>query len=203
MTLLVVGYGLTTSPTVAQQSGIIPILTWHAESFRPADFKGKPFPTRGTKVTVSLDATIGASFADLSRDSIAWYQNDRQFASGVGLTTVTATAAGDRNGRDVFRVVAQGGHPIEMSVVIPVATPRVSIEIIPGAPRRIRALPLFFNVESLSDLSFSWQISIPNSSGSSPDERLLEDSSLPLQGYVVVQNRRTASEYVRQFMPLP
>lgn len=184
-----------------------PFITWHASNLHPSDFEGKPFPTRGTTVTASLTAIEAGKFVDLSKDTILWYRNDRQFSYGAGLTTVSFVTTGERNSRDTIRAVVRDGHPFETAEIIPVAAPKLVFQwlredAVDGPVEVLRAVPFFFNVPAIDGISFSWQLNIPSVPGSKSNERILGNPNREVSGYVLATSQSRIDEYVKRFIPI-
>lgn len=180
-----------------------PFLTWQAESYAPSDFSGKIFPSRGTAVTVGLAALDDGSAIDFSKDTVRWYLNNVRISEGRGVVRLTYTAAGTGNGRDTVRVEVVDGHPIEASILIPVVSPKLVLQISDTPPQSIRAVPFFFNVDDLSELVFTWNLSVNARPSDEANMRYLDDSPRPLAGYVLAQHARRVTEFARSFIPLP
>lgn len=180
-----------------------PFLTWQAENYAPAEFPGKIFPSPGTKVTVGLVALDEASVVDFSKDTVRWYLNNVRGGEGRGVMHFTYTAVGAKNGRDTVRVEVADGHSLEASLLIPVVSPKLVLRISDAPPRSVRAVPFFFNVDSLNELVFTWNLSVNARSSGEPDVRYPDDSPNPLTGYVIAQHARRVTEFARSFIPLP
>lgn len=142
------------------------ILTWNASSFHPSLYPGRVLPSPKSSFAVTASMLTGGKFADLSNRTVTWYENEDRIQSGTGLTAITITTNQDAGTNEVVRAeVAFGTSTVSQSVVIPIAPPSVVIEIpYPGGQVKagsqisLRATPFFFNISSLSDLIFYWQI---------------------------------------------
>ncbi len=154
------------SKTGAQSTNDQIILTWQANNFYPADFEGKAFPSPGSEVVVSLGVIKNGKLADLTSSSIAWSLDGNFMERGLGKQTFSFFAKKTSSGSETVRVSVENGNaPLEYSVNIPVVDPQVVVEIpyfeniVPSnTDITLRAVPYFFNVTSLNDLTFMWQI---------------------------------------------
>lgn len=158
----VFGVTLTRAPQIPPQI----LLTWSAANFYPTTYHGRALPTPGTPITVSVALLQNGTFSDLSNTQIAWYKNEEKMDSGTGLTQITFQPETGEVGNNFVRAeLTLGTSTIDQSVLVPVVNPSVAIEIpYPGASVdansdvTLRATPFFFNISSLQDLLFYWQV---------------------------------------------
>lgn len=140
-------------------------ITWKASNFYPSSFAGKALPTFGTPVTVTLEVTQAGALVDLSQAEITWELDGKFLTGGRNVKRATFTASKGVGETHFVRVAAErGSSSFGTSVRIPVEAPSVSI----GAPYLVRtnlaeaislrALPFFFNVSSLREMSFQWNV---------------------------------------------
>ena len=156
------GITLTRAPQIPPQI----LLTWSASNFYPSTYRGRALPTPGTPVTVSVALLQNGKFADLSNTSIAWYKNEERLDGGTGLTQVTFQPRSGEVGNNFIRAeLSMGTSTIDQSVLVPVVNPSVAIEIpypnslvTANSDVTLRATPFFFNISSLQDLLFYWQV---------------------------------------------
>lgn len=142
------------------------ILTWRAESFTPPDFYGRALPSPGSMVSVSVEETSGGRILDLSRTSLSWSIDGKFFSEGTGLKKINFKAGVAPGSSHFVRVVIErGGEKEEATAQIPVSAPRVAIAVpyypertAPRGGFRVFAMPYFFNVGSLQDLLFFWDV---------------------------------------------
>jgi len=163
--LLVTSYQLLITGAGAQTPSQV-ILTWQAQNFYPADFVGKAAATPNTPVTVSAEVIKDNKFIDVSAAKFFWYVDEDLIAQGIGLKEIKFTV-GKLAGDSYFvrLTINAGQEKIESSVTIPISGQEVVIET--GLPENrvkaeseisLKALPYFFNIDSLEDLVFSWTV---------------------------------------------
>lgn len=140
-------------------------ITWEANNFYPINFEGRAFPSPGTPVTVSVEATIDGKVADLSKAEISWYKDGTRFDYGTGVKESSFTAEELDTNSHFIRVRAViGSATVEKTIRIPVTKPIAVLEV-PYPNRQIPArsiahltsIPYFFNATSISNFTFSWQ----------------------------------------------
>ncbi len=146
-------------------SGPKVLLTWRAQVYVPADYKGRVLPTGGSNIYASVEVIDNGRLVNLSGQEIFWYMNDEFIEGGGNRQTVLFTLP-DRTGTNVdLRVQIpnyKGG--VLKTVTIPVVVPQVVVEApFPGnlvntTAFDLQALPYFFNVQNLSALLFSWKV---------------------------------------------
>lgn len=185
------------------------IVTWEANNFYPTDFKGKPVASPGSQVSVSIEIIRGGKLLNVNSANIAWYLDNDFLSEGIGKKSVAFKAKKKDNGKHVLRAqVERGDEAIETSVQIPVATPRVVIEVpypngLVQAQSEIvlRLVPYFFNNISLSDLKFFWQINDAHQQSANDNQLLLKlgspqtASQRTLRITGTVQNERNLAEF--------
>lgn len=156
---------LITSQAYAQTADQL-IVTWRAENLYPADFVGKPMPTSGSPIQLSVEAVIAGKITNLASADISWFLDETLLERGVGLKTTHFTARSSATNNNFVRAqVKLGAKNLETTVRIPVKQVRVVIEIpttdktLPANSEiQISAVPYFFNIESLENLAFNWVI---------------------------------------------
>ncbi len=159
---LVFGVTLTRAPQIPPQA----LLTWSASNFYPSTYRGRALPTPGTPVTVSVALLQNGKFTDLSNTSVVWYKNEEKFDGGTGLTQITFQPSSGEVGNNFIRAeLSVGTSTIDQSILVPVTNPSVAIEIPypnslvdASSDITLRATPFFFNITSLQDLLFYWQV---------------------------------------------
>lgn len=152
-------------PVVAQTAPSV-IITWQAQNYFPADFPGKARITPSSQVTAAIDMVQGVKLINLSSAQVSWFVNDALVQSGLGLTNITFTASPDANNLVSIRVQIQTGggtyqNSISIQAVAPFSVidhPSVTPNVSAGSSVTLTAWPYFFNVGSLSDLKFTWQV---------------------------------------------
>lgn len=142
------------------------IVTWAARSYYPLGFTGRPLPTAGTPITLSVEATVDGKLMDLSNASVAWYKDGDRFDMGTGLKTSTFNAEENDAGAHFIRVVVTiNTTDVEQMIRIPVTKPVTVLEtpyphrIIPAKSEALfTSVPYFFNAASIQDFIFSWAV---------------------------------------------
>lgn len=157
---------------------------WRAQAYAPADFLGKVFPTERTTIEASFELLGGGKFVDLSKREVIWFANGNEIGEGRGLKNIT------------FKNYAYGGGAIEMEVrvfgfdgratpysfSIPASAPRLVVKSPYDAANlslktlELSALPYFFNVSSLKELAFLWNVNgvAPEGTAGDPDHLSVE-----------------------------
>ncbi len=157
---------LTFTNVSFSQSNTQVIITWRANNFYPANFSGKPLPTPGTPVILDAEILNAGKLMDLSQANFTWYVDEKIISSGQGLKE-TVFNGQKTEGDDYFVRVAieLNGNKFENSTRVPAASPFIVIEnpnadknISPKSQASMEIIPYFFNVSSLDDLIFSWNI---------------------------------------------
>lgn len=152
---------------LAQTSEPIPVITWKARSYVPAEFPGKPLPISNTPILASLEVFVNGKKADISGYRIYWYLNNRLIDRGVGLQSVSVRAPQLLSGGIASlraKIDDYPGFPISKNVDIPVVSPSAVIErSVSGntffsKTLELEAVPYFFNVTDIPFLSFSWKV---------------------------------------------
>lgn len=142
--------------------------SWRAESFAPAWYAGKVFPTRGTPVTASFELIENGRIADLRQVVVRWYVNDslvRNEENGLGIKSLRLTTP-NYPGQDMevrISIPNYKGQPLDALLRIPVTAPEAVIDNAhPGRDVERSSItfgvhPFFFNVSGLGNLNVSWQ----------------------------------------------
>lgn len=142
------------------------IITWQADNFYPADFEGRALPSPGTPIALSAEVMQNNKLLDLSQATFMWYVDETLIGRGVGLKETTFKMQKSPGDYSFVRVVVQtGNNSFESSLRIYAQAPTAVIEgnfpnqVVPaGSQILLQAVPYFFNVLNLNDLSFSWLI---------------------------------------------
>jgi hypothetical protein len=165
LSFLVLGFLLLTSPrATAQVLEPFIFLTWRADSYAPADFRGKVLPTAYTKISAGVEVISNGKTADLARATVNWYLNDNLIAAGPGLRQITFNAPEFENTVYDLRaeILGVGDDFLVKTVEIPVVRPEVVIEA-PFPDKKfssgqivLAAKPYFWN--SVADLIYNWKV---------------------------------------------
>lgn len=154
----------------AQTSEVL--LTWQADAYVPADYAGRVLPARGSTVTAAVELLDSGRLVDLSGNKINWIVDGQIMGSGVGLKTFTFTIPDFESERVrlTARITKSRGVAVEKSADLPVKKPEAVIDI-PYPSKiakerniRLYALPYFFPIKSLEEISFLWKANDARSS---------------------------------------
>ncbi len=151
--------------TISAQEGNV-ILTWQADSFYPADYKGKAPATSGSTVNISAAPVLNNRLVSPSSSEFIWRVNDHLFDKGIGMDEISFDIDEVEGTIYSVSVLVRGeSGEYSNSIKIPVGSPELVIEnprpskfVDLGEKVVLEAVPYFFNVDSLSELSFSWRI---------------------------------------------
>lgn len=188
------------------------MLTWKANSFAPAGYHGKTLPTQGTLIEMSLELIDGGRLASLSPHQIRWYVNDKLQRSGLGVKIFTFTAAASPGNDQNVRAVIMNyrGRDLEKTIAIPVVNPEAVIEapypdlLIQSGANAFKAVPYFFNIANINQLTFRWSANNKTSEGLQENPEIL---NLNVEGgrigdvvniMVVVKNTLNELEFASQ-----
>lgn len=143
------------------------LITWESQNYQPPTYFGKNFPTQNTVADFSLAMIHNNRFVDLSRYNIRWYQNNQLLEQGAGLTKISINILPNGDGIVSIRAVVLNYQQIpEISDLISFVIPQPMLVInAPYENKKIvsgksvfEAMPYFFNIKTLNDLSFRWLI---------------------------------------------
>ena len=169
--LLIIAMLLMDSVSFAQTPPQI-IVTWDAESgSEPSSFVGKTMPTANSLINVSFEVIDGGKPADLSKQTIYWYLNNRLIENRVGtqLITITAPSRAPSILELKIELPAYRGGLLLKTIRIPIAAPQIVIEApypggeVAGRTIAVKAVPYFFKA-GVSELNFRWAVN-----GSAPE----------------------------------
>ena len=154
------------------------LVSWQAKTYTPSWYQGKVFPTKGALIEVSFELIDNGKIADLSKEKIRWYVNDkleRNEESGLGLKNINFSTR-DYPGQitevriEIFHY--KDGDVIGKIIEIPSVKPELVIDF-PYSDNKIgigssifRAFPFFFDVKNLDSLSVEWSAMGQRSEGS-------------------------------------
>jgi len=141
-------------------------LTWHAGNFYPADFTGKPLPTAQSTLTITVTDIINSKVQDLSGRTVTWYVDGEYYANGTGLETISLPVGkGLGSTYSVRATIQSDGGGIDALSIIPIFKAFAAIDapipnlMVPqGTSVALSAIPYFWGVTSINDLSFSWVV---------------------------------------------
>ncbi len=144
------------------------LISWQSKNYAPSWYQGKIFPTKDSIVEVSFELIDNGKIADLSKEKIRWYINDKlekNEDNGLGIKSLRFSLP-DYFGREtevrieIFHY--KGGEVIGKIIRIP----SVKLEVVIDSPYSdnkigvgssvFKAHPFFFNIKNFYDLSIEW-----------------------------------------------
>jgi len=166
-----------TKPSLGAATGAtadIFALTWSSNSYIPPDYEGLAMPTRGSQISVFVLPTKKLS-SDPEKLNYRWLLDDEiaSWASGQGKSVFSFRATKWSDDYHAVQVQVLNGESVIWRKTISIkvsnaeaifklaGSPYSTKEMIStktGQTIKIFSLPFFFNVKSLSDLNFQWQI---------------------------------------------
>lgn len=162
------------------------MITWRANNYVPSNYEGKILPIPETPVSVALELINNGRVADISKNEIRWLINS-ELKSGVGLKNIEFSADRLRDPQKIrVTVMNFNGSNLEKTIFVPVAEPEI---VIKGGPNIFQALPYFFNVDNLKQLSFIWSANGLNAEGQADNPNILnlDISQLPANSAINLQ----------------
>jgi hypothetical protein len=161
------------------QTSIQFLTSWQAQSYAPSWYQGKILPVKGTPTEISFELIDNGKIADLSKTKVRWYVNDKLVKNeedGLGiksLSIVIPDYAAQETEIKVAVVNYLGGETFYKTVKIPVVAPEAVIDApysngeISAGSSVFKAVPFFFNINSLNELSVEWSTSEQKTEGDS------------------------------------
>ena len=143
------------------------MVSWQANSLAPSWYRGKIFPTTGSRVTVKFELVDNGKIIDLSKTAIRWYvNNDLKLneTNGLGIKSYSYIT-GDYVGNDInirISIPNYNGSTLDNVITIPIVSPEVVInapfsdKTVPPGKVSLEAIPFFFNAGNINNLLFAW-----------------------------------------------
>ena len=158
------------------------ILSWRALNFFPANFEGKALASPFSPVLVGVEAVENGKFVDISQMPVSWKLDNKFLQSGTGLKEVLFRVQKNKGDFHIVQVsIGKNGAGGEESILIPIAPQTIVVElpyqgnsISPNIENTIKAIPYFFNIQALNDLSFFWQVNNTKEGGNSNNTLILK-----------------------------
>ncbi len=184
--LLVISYKSLVAPAGAQTPAQV-ILTWQANNFYPADYPGRALATPKTPVSVSAEVLRSNKFIDTSKANFTWLVDEKLLTSGVGLKEVVFNVSKAPGDSHFIRVsINLNNEAFENAVRVPVSKPVLVLDapypnalVKAGGKALVEAVPYFFNISSLQNLAFSWQVGNSDQKESGSDNELILNVGTP------------------------
>jgi len=171
------------------------LVSWRAQNYAPSWYPGKILPANKTPIEISFELIDNGKLADLSKTKVRWYINDNLIKNendGLGIKKIKFNIpdyAGNETEVRIIVVDYLGGEQIDKIIAIPTVSPETVIEApylngeIGVGTSNFRALPFFFNITNLNNLSVEWSANEQKSEGFFDNPWLLNlniDSKTPL-----------------------
>ena len=140
-------------------------ISWSAlGSYAPANYAGKLLPNQLSQIAASVEVITNGKLANLSNQTIYWYQNDNLMGGGVGAQHFVFRPYGGAPNTIALKVEIPNypGGLVIHELDIPITQPRAVIAapypkgVVTASPANLTAIPYFFSASSTAPLSFSW-----------------------------------------------
>lgn len=157
-------------------------INWSTSTYVPPGYQGKRLPTSGSDVSAWIAIFSNGKPANASAYAIRWYIDNKVFQSGKGLNTISfkTPKATSQIINLQARAQAPDGEVLVGNIQVPVVNPVVAIRadypngIFTQPSANVAALPYFFNVPSLSSLTFQWSAnSVSANNEENPDAAVI------------------------------
>ena len=143
------------------------MVSWQAQSYAPPWYQGKIFPTKGTPIVISFELIDNGKIVDLSKTAVRWYINDelvKNEDSGLGIKSLQFNMPDYAGQETEIRIAIPDykGNQLDSIIRIPSKAPEVVIKNVYPEGRiqtgdnLFEAIPYFFNVNNLNNLSIDW-----------------------------------------------
>lgn len=181
LTLIIISFVFFTGQASAASGDFS--LYWSANSFVPFEYEGKAMPTQGSTIKIVV---APAQTTPVSSDSLyyVWLLDDEpaSYANGTGNSSFSFVAT-KRSG-SIHTVECQiydqkqGSLVWENNIDIKIRKPEIlvrqpeelysnqTIYTSPEEELKLEATPLFFNIQSIASLNFSWKVNSKESTSS-------------------------------------
>lgn len=186
------------------------IFSWKAQNYYPSDYSGKALPTANTSVTISAEFLLNNVVQDTRKTLFTWYVNERVIERGTGLKEIRVPIRKDGKSEYFVRLIVSASNTtFETSTVIPIVpysvvldTPYPNLKASPESVVRIQAIPYFFNIDSLNNLKFVWEVNGMREIREGNNQIAINVGGLPenssrnsIQIEVIVQNVKNLLEF--------
>lgn len=173
-------------------------ITWKSEAYIPPSYRGKALATTRAPITIAFEITDGDRLVDVSRKEIRWFINNTFIQKGIGLQHIRYIPDNRIDDDFIFRIdiIDFNGEVLHYSYTIPTTHPRLVID----APYTLDslsvgtysfvAIPFYFNISRLSDITFIWDVQGQTTEGSVKNPHILELQVAPSVASHFVLNTR-------------
>jgi len=144
------------------------IITWSTNTFLNLGYEGRKIPIPNSDIYLYILAKDASNkIIDLENYLVAWYV-DSEFLSG-GVGKIKNQFKAEKAPGDYYLVTVEVFSPLNSSLIasksinIPIGFPEVVINVPyysfqSSLENLITALPYYFNVSSIDELNFNWEI---------------------------------------------
>ena len=152
---------------VSAQSSPEFLVSWKAGNYVPSWYEGKVLPVVGALVDVNFELINAGKIVDLSQNTIRWYLNDelvKNESDGLGIKSLRVIVPNGGSGEISVRItiIDHVADILDKTIIIPVVRPEAILDSpysnngIRAGQSIFRAIPFFFNVSNVNNLSVSW-----------------------------------------------
>ncbi|MBI5732904.1 hypothetical protein HY967_03025 [Candidatus Jorgensenbacteria bacterium] len=200
------------------QSNAQIIFTWQAHNFYPANFRGKALPTFNTPTSVAVELLKNNKLTDLGAATITWYVDEKFVKRGVGQKEILFNTKRLEGEISFIRVIIDFNNerfetstriPTSKANVVITTAPQSRFYISPNTTLDLFAFPYFFNVNSLKDIAFSWEVNGQRLSNVGNTNRINIDIGQPglsrnntIRASLTAQNNNDSLETVKERVEL-
>mgnify|MGYP001565594982 CR=1 FL=1 len=161
------------------------LISWQAQNFAPLGFLGKNLPIIYTPVVVGLEMIEKNQIINLKNYEIRWYVDGKFEDSGKGLTTMRFLG-GKPGGTDEHFIRAEimdyKGANLAKTINVPLVSPQIvifspyqgyQVPVLKPGTNVLKALPYFFNVEKIGELTINWEAGGVKTEGGAANQDIL------------------------------
>jgi hypothetical protein len=177
--------------TFAQEKESELLILWKSSSFVPSNYLGKPLPVNGSIVYLYVIGKENNKILDLSSFPILWYI-DGEFKNGA-VGQIDNKIKITKMGGDYHSVRVEVKMPnktLNKTITIPVSQPKVVLDVPLFKDQKnilVSALPYFFNIKSINELEFLWNISVGGEKYETQGENTVLLNTEEIQGNVLLE----------------
>lgn len=143
------------------------LVTWQAAgSYVPPGYPDKALPNQISQISASVELISNGHLADLSGQTIYWYENDILIGGGQGTQHIVFPPIGTAPNSITLKVElpSYNGAFLIHETQIPLVQPKAVIEAqhpegqFSNNPLLLQATPYFFNTSDPSSLAYAWSV---------------------------------------------
>lgn len=155
------------------------MVTWRARAYVPSDYRGKILPSPTSPIEFAFELLENGRIINLSNNEIRWYINNKFQKSGLGLKILTYAPPRPDTGNRILKIEVRNYRGQHWQEFLTIPTTRPEVMILPTGSNSFKALPYFFNVAGLQNLSFNWRVNNQNPEGLPENPDLLTIAEAP------------------------